>query len=302
MKRVLKWIGIILAALLGLLVVTAVSAAIVANARLNRRYDIPVSAIAVPDDEAAVARGEHLVFAVAGCDQCHGADLGGMVLMDDPTIMAIYGPNLTAGAGGAGSRLSDEEWVRAIRHGVGVDGKPLLLMPAHEYNSLPDEELGAILAFLKTVEPVDNQIPEPRIGPMGLFLALMEPVFVPAALIDHAALPAAAIEPEVTAEYGRFLVDIGHCRSCHGEELNGRPLPPMLDEPPARNLTPAGNLASWSEEDFVQTIRTGVNPAGQGLREPMLTTLMHLRKQTDDELRAIFMYLQSLPARENGYD
>jgi hypothetical protein len=75
----------------------------------------------------------------------------------------------------------------------------------------------------------------------------------------------------------------------------------MLDEPPARNLTPGGELAGWSEETFIQTIRTGVNPAGQGLRDPMAGVLVTLQRQTDDELRAVFMYLQSLPALENGY-
>jgi mono/diheme cytochrome c family protein len=302
MKRALKWIGIIFAGLVGLIVLAAVVMVTVASAKINQSYAVPVAAVAIPDDEAAVARGEHLVRAIAGCNECHGDNLGGLLLLDDPTIMAVYGSNLTAGTGGAGARFSEEDWVRAVRHGVGTDGKPLLLMPAHEYNSLPDEELGAILAYLRTVEPVENQIPEPRIGPMGYLLALMEPVFVPAALIDHAAPPPAAVEPGVTTEYGSYLVDISHCGSCHGEELNGQPPPLGLDEPPPRNLTPGGQLAGWSEEDFIQTVRTGVTPSGHALREPMTGVLGHMQRQTEDELRAIFLYLQSLPTLENGYE
>jgi hypothetical protein len=75
-----------------------------------------------------------------------------------------------------------------------------------------------------------------------------------------------------------------------------------LDQPPSRNLTPGGQLAGWSEADFIQTIRTGITPAGHTLREPMTSALVHLQRQTDDELRAIFLYLQSLPLRENGYE
>jgi hypothetical protein len=74
----------------------------------------------------------------------------------------------------------------------------------------------------------------------------------------------------------------------------------MLDEPPARNLTPAGQLGNWSEAEFIQTIRTGVTPGGHTLREPMASVLPSLQRQTDDELRAIFLYLQSLPPKEFG--
>ncbi len=259
-----------------------------------------VSAVAIPDDEAALERGEHLVRAIAGCDGCHGDNLGGMVLLDEPLIMTFYGPNLTGGEGGAGAHLSAEEWVRAIRHGLGTDGKPLLLMPAQNYRWMTDEDLGAILAYIRSLAPVDNEVPEPKLGPMGYLLALTEPGMVPAALFDHTEPPSPAVEPGVTVDYGGYLVALGTCRDCHGEHLNGRPLPPMLDEPPARNLTPAGQLANWSEEDFIQAMRTGVTPEGHTLREPMAGMLVHLQRQTDDELRAIFLYLQSLPPREFG--
>jgi mono/diheme cytochrome c family protein len=214
--------------------------------------------------------------------------------------MTLYGPNLTAGKGGAGARLTDEEWVRAIRDGVDADGKPFLLMPAQNFRSLTDEDLGAILAYIRSLPPVDDEVPEPKIGPMGYLLALTEPAMVPAAQFDHAQPPPPAVEPGVTVEYGSYLVTLGTCRDCHGEQLNGKPLPPMLDEPPARNLTPAGELAGWSEEDFLQTIRSGVTPGGHALLEPMAGVLSSLQQQTDDELRAIFLYLQSLPPREFG--
>lgn len=302
MKKALKWIGIILAGLVGLIVVATAVGFTTASTRINQSYDVPVTAVNIPSDAAAIARGEHVVLAIAGCDECHGDNLGGSLLVDDPIIGTFYGSNLTAGVGGVGAHFSDKDWVRAIRHGVGTDGKPLLLMPSNAYHSLPDEDLGAMLAYLQSLEPVDNEVPQQRLGPLGYALVLMEPVVVPAAQIDHTIPPATAVEPGITAEYGQYLVEIGHCRSCHGEELNGQPPPLGLDEPPPRNLTPGGELAGWSEEDFIQTIRTGVTPSGHALREPMISALVHLQRQTDDELVAIFRYLQSLPPRENGYE
>lgn len=300
MRKVLKIIGIILAGLVGLILVAVLVVFVITTSRRGRTYDVSVSAVTIQTDEATVARGEHIVKALAGCDGCHGENLGGMVLLEDPAILNLYGPNLTNGEGGAGSRFSTVDWVRAIRHGVNPEGKPLLLMPAQNFNWMTDEDLGALIAYIQSLPPVDNELPDQGIGPMGLLLALTEPGMFPAELIEHSTPPTEAIEPGVTVEYGGYLVAIGTCRDCHGEHLNGRPLPPMLDEPPARNLTPAGQLANWTEADFIQTARTGVTPGGYTLQEPMAGVLKSLRQQTDEELRAIFLYLQSLPPREFG--
>lgn len=300
MRRVLKWMGFIFLGLLGLVIVTAAVVFVIASNKINRTYDVAVAAVDTHNDDAALARGERLVRALAGCDGCHGDDLGGMVLLEDRAVATFYGPNLTSGAGGAAARFGDEDWVRAVRHGLDEENKPLILMPSQNYRSLTDEDLGAIVAYIRSLPPVDNQVPQPRIGPLGYLLVLTEPAFVPAALFDHGERPTPAVEPGLTIEYGAYLTAIGTCRDCHGEHLNGRPLPPMLDEPPARNLTPAGRLAGWTEADFIQTIRTGATPDGLTLREPMAGVLKNLGRQTDQELAAIFMYLQSLPPREFG--
>lgn len=107
MRRLLKWISLALAGLLGLLVAAAIVIFALASSKLSRTYEVEVAAVAIPNDEAAIARGEHLVRAISGCDGCHGENLGGMVLLDDPAIMTFYRANLTSGAGGEGTRLSD---------------------------------------------------------------------------------------------------------------------------------------------------------------------------------------------------
>lgn len=298
-RKLLRWLGIAIAGLLGLIFLVAAAAFGYATYRLNRSYEVPARSVVASDDKAAVERGEHLVRAVAGCTGCHGEDMGGLQLLDDPMIMTLYGPNLTRGEGGAASRFSDVDWDRAIRHGVGKDGKPFLLMPAQNFRWMSDDDLAAVVAYIKSLDPVDNVVPQSRLGPMGYLLVLTEPAALPAEGFDHSRTYEMDAEPGVSAEYGNYLVWLGTCRDCHGDNLSGRQLP-LPDEPPSRNLTPGGELAGWSEADFIQTVRTGVTPAGDRLRQPMADVILALREQSDQELRAIYLYLQSLPAREFG--
>jgi mono/diheme cytochrome c family protein len=298
-KKALKWIGIVLAALIGLALLGAMAAVVVVQLRINQSYPVDAMAVAVPSDEVAIARGEHLATSVAGCQGCHGEDLGGRVLIDDPQIMTLYGPNLTRGKGGAAASFDAEDWDRAIRHGVGPDGKSLLLMPAQNFHALTDSDLAAVVAYIESRSPVDNTVPRVRLGPMGYLLALSEPGFLPASLIDQSEPTRESIQEDVTAEYGDYLVWLGTCRDCHGPHLSGRQLP-LPGEPPSRNLTPGGELVGWTQRDFISTVRTGVTPSGDVLREPMAGVLEGMRGQSDDELAAIFLYLQSLPPLEFG--
>jgi mono/diheme cytochrome c family protein len=150
------------------------------------------------------------------------------------------------------------------------------------------------------VPPVDHVVPEPSLGPMGRVLVLMEPSLLPAALIDQDGPRPSAPAPGRTVEYGEYMVRVSVCRDCHGPDLNGAPSlePGAL---PGANLTPGGELASWSEEDFIQAIRTGVTPDGRVLTGPMAEVIGYYSQQTDDDLAAMYAYLRSLPAMEPGY-
>lgn len=97
----------------------------------------------------------------------------------------------------------------------------------------------------------------------------------------------------MTAEYGEYLVNVSECRTCHGAQLSGgKDSDPQA--PPAPNLTRGGALAGRSQQDFVTALRTGKAPTSQ------FSDFMpwkQLGRMTDDELTAIWLYLQSLPAR-----
>ena len=251
----------------------------------------------MPTDDQAIERGRHFVEAVALCQECHGDDLSGEDKLEEDLLFGTYSPrNLTPGQGGIGGTFSDIDYVRAIRHGIGKDDKALVIMPSEFFNKISDSDLGDIIAFLKNLPPVDNEVPETSLGPLGRIFTVLESSLLPATLIDHEAPRPAEPVPGVTVEYGKYMAFV--CSLCHGDALSGGSVPgDEPDAPPAPNLTPGGGLARWSEADFINTLRTGNTPDGRQLDSENMPWEF-FRKMTDDELKAIWMYLQSLPAKE----
>jgi cytochrome c553 len=289
MKKVLKWIGIILGGLLVILIVAVVGLSIAGGARLNKTHDIQAEAIAIPTDEAALARGEHLVHT---CESCHGPDLTGQPLIEDPAVGTVYAANIT----GLGATHTDADMVRAIRHAVDTDGRQLVIMPAEAFIHFSEEDLGAIIAHLKTVPKAGNDTPPPQLTFMGRVLmgaGLFGDVF-PAEYIDHNQPFHTMPDIGANIEYGEYLSRF--CASCHGADLTGaQPADP--ESPLAPNLTQSSHLASWSEADFIQTIRSGTTPEGRQLN-PDYMPWKSFAKFEDDELKGLWMYLQSLSPQE----
>jgi len=297
MVKVLKRMGI---GLVGLLVLGIVLVSVISTIRWNQDYenfDVPVEAIPIPTDEAAIAYGKHIAT-TRYCGSCHGDNLAGGYLMNEPVLAVIPAPNLTSGLGGVGQTNTDKDWIRAIRHGVGHDKRGLIGMPARIWNQLSDKDLGALIAYLKSVPPVDNELPQRKIGPLfRLMLALGKAPVSEASVIDHTAPRPPAPEAGITVEYGKYLA-LG-CTACHGPNLNGGTIRDLNgDLVTALNLTPGGELKGWSEADFATTLRTGVTPGGHTLNEIM--PWRYVGQMTDDEIQAIWLYLQSLPALEQG--
>lgn len=290
MRKVLKWIGILIASLIGLALLALVSIYYVTETKLNQIYDIQVEEVAIPSDQASIERGRHLVTAIGFCTECHVANFAGQVWDDGPLVGKLVVKNLTAGKGGIGSSYTDVDWVRALRHGVGPNGKSLLIMPSNLYYRFSDTDLGAIIAYLKQIPPVDNQLQETTIGPMARMFILQDPSILPAQVIDHSGPRPPNPQPGVTAAYGEYLAAV--CIICHGENLAGEE-----GAGGGLNLTPAGDLGDWTEEDFINTLRTGNTPEGEVLDEELMPW-KSLGKMTDDELKAIWLYLRSIPPVE----
>jgi cytochrome c553 len=289
-------LGITLAAIIGLIVVVFTLLLFAGRSRFNATYEVDVSPVTLPSDEATLARGEHLVSAVAHCGYCHGPDLSGNIFAQSVPEGTIIAPNLTGGAGGIGAHYTTEDWVRTLRHGVLPQGRSAFIMPSMFFNDMSEDDLLATIAYLQTIPAVDNELQETTPGPMFYLLigagSLTE---AQAAMhIDHEAPYLTAPGEGETAEYGEYLATIAQCAGCHGPELAGGRA--CGDCPPGPSLTPGGDLQSWTRDDFASTLRTGTTPGGHQLSEFM--PWQYFRNMTDTELAALWAYLQSQPARE----
>jgi mono/diheme cytochrome c family protein len=302
LREIFKWNGIVLGSLIGLLLLAFMVLYVIGTVKWNRirgkDYDMPVETITIPTDQTSIASGKHIV-AVRMCQYCHSDYLSGQ-FDSVPGMVTFAFPNLTPGAGGVGVIYTDEDWVRAIRHGVGHDGRGLILMPSRIWYYLSDDDLADLIAYLKSLPPVDNELPQTELGPLGrvmITLGQLPPdATAPDVLvIDHDGPRPIAPQPGVTAEYGKYLAL--PCALCHGTNFNGQIIRTDA-EYLAPNLTPGSQLHLWSEVDFMRTLRMGVTPSGHQLKDAM--PWKYFGQMTDDELKAVWMYLQSLPALPQG--
>jgi mono/diheme cytochrome c family protein len=253
--------------------------------------------------ERALERGRHLIEARYACNECHGADFSGGVMVDDPMIGTLLGPNLTLGEGSRTTEYGPADWDRIVRHGVRPDGTPAT-MPSEDFQRMSDEELSDIVAYIRSQPPVDNAIPPVSLGPLGKILVATGQLPLSADRIPSHEAPHTLFPPtaEVSAEFGAHLAGI--CSGCHGEDLSGGPIaggdPSWV---PARNLTPhEDGLAGWTYEQFVRAMREGVRPDGTPLQAPMTLVASYAQNMTDVELQALWAYLQSVPAVPSTFE
>lgn len=299
MGRLFRWLGLGLGVMLVVGALGLASVYVLSQERMDRRYSVTPRLPVLPGDEEAIARGRH-VAAIRGCLDCHGENLAGRVFIDAPPVARLAGSNLTGGAGGSGQRLDDAGYVLAIRHGLAADGRPLLFMPAQEFFTLSDADLGDLIAFLKSVPAVDGAPPPNQVGPLGRLLFLLGQVeLLPAELLDHDAPPSAAPEAGPTAEYGAYLAT--GCTGCHGRGYSGGRIPGTPPSwPPAANLTPdPSGLAGWTEADLARALREGLRPDGSPIRTEFMP-VASTRHLTEVELAALWAFLRSLPATAAG--
>lgn len=309
-KKIVKWTGIIILLIISGLLVTVFS-------RQNRIFSAPFPSIKASTDSAVIARGKYLVYGPAHCADCHTnkqeaekikagelLPLAGGNLFSLP-IGTIYTPNLTPDKETGLGNVSDQQIARALRYGVAPDGRAMLdFMPFHNTS---DEDLAAIISYLRTMPAVKREIPKRSFNLLGkgINAFLIEPVYP-----DEK--PLQSIQPDSTVEYGRYLArSVANCRGCHtnrnlmtgafiGEDFSGGF---KFEDDPATNgifttpnLTPdlqTGHITNWTQEQFIDRFRKGriyqASPMPWG-------PFSHM---TDNDLKAIYKYLHSLKPVSN---
>lgn len=271
MKKFIQWTGLLVGGLFVLIAIAGLVLYQVGMKKLNQTYpSLAVETVNIPTDADAVARGKH-VATIWACTKCHGEDLSGMVIKNDPLsgmvplMGTISAPNLTAGNGGIATSYTDTDWVRAIRHGIMRDGGVEVLM--FDYSTMSDQDLGDLIAYLKQIPPVDTNHPEMSDGPVLPIVAAAGLLPPAADKIDHTAPRPATPTAGATVEYGAYLSAV--CTACHGNLI--------------------GNVVkTWKQEEFVHTLQTGVLPDGKPFGPTMSSNTF--REMTDPELSALWLY------------
>ena len=315
MRKVLLTIGIVL------LVVVAGGTVFVAS-RQNLHFDATLYPnVTASTDSAVIERGRYIVRDVAPCAACHGdpaqreayktgADVplsGGFVFAIPPG--EFYTRNLTPDAETGLGSVPDSAIARALRYGVGHDGRALL--PFMEMQGLSDDDLQAVVSYLRTQPPVRNPVPSHHFNTLGKVVkatALSKPV-------GPSATPPARSPRGLSVETGRYLVEsVALCWACHTErsQMTGAMTGPRFGgttgftetDDPTHSWSPpnitsdpeTGRLGKMTEDQFVARFRQGRVIPGSPMPWQAFSRI------TEDDLRAIYRYLKSVPPvrRDNG--
>jgi mono/diheme cytochrome c family protein len=317
MKRAVKILGICLGIIVILLAV-AITFTIgwrpfigpKARALTNRKFE------ATPE---RLARGKYLTENVLDCFACHaqhdwrkhdapiipGTEGGGQ----DPFPLEglpgkVYPPNISPDKETGAGNWTDDQLARAIREGIGHDGRALFpFMPYLGYRHLSDEDLASVIVFLRSLPPVHRVIPKTElIFPVKyLIRSAPEPITAP--------VPAPDLSTPV--KRGEWLALVAGCRDCHTPQKNGQPLPGLdlaggfeLKGPwgdvASANITPdPSGISYYDEKLFLEVMHTGYVKARE--LKPIMPWSDY-RGMTDEDLKAIFAYLRTVPPVKHRMD
>jgi cytochrome c553 len=280
-RRLLRWIGIALGSLAALGILAYAVMYVLSERVLRRTYEVPAVAVPIPTDPASIIEGRRLAI-IRGCfGGCHGKQAEGVVLFDEPMIARIVAPNLTA----AVRKYSDAELAVIIRNGVRPGGRSMVVMPSQLFVLLTDEDLGRIIAFLKSLPATAGPGPSFSAGPLARVGLATGKYKLAAQLIADTVPPPVATNEEAT--YGRYLART-ICAECHGTNLGGTSNPDFTS--PTLQV-----VAAYSPETFAQLLRTGVALGGRNLRTMSPQARQHLSHLTDSEIAALYSYLHTMP-------
>jgi len=310
-RKILKWTGIIVSSIVVLLVT-------VVSLRQDLKYEAPYPNIRATTDSAMIARGKYLAFGPAHCANCHGApgsdsliNKGIEVALSGGNVFSLpvgnfYVRNITPDKETGIGKLTDQEIARELRYGVRPDGTAVL--PFMPFHNVSDEDLTAIISFLRSQKPVRHQVPQHSTNILGKVVKafLLKPEG-PSGPVPK------AIKRDTSAAYGKYLANsVANCAGCHtnrdmmtgkaiGEPFAGGMVMESSYEPEkyyfiTPNLTPdsTGRLFGWTEQKFVKRFRMGKLYAGTHMPWGPFS------RMSDRELKAIYNYLQTLKPVRNS--
>ena len=273
-------------------------------------FSWPVAALilavspASAQDARLLARGTYLMDSIVACGNCHvqrdkgnplvDRGLSGGMLFDEEPFKA-YAPNITPDRETGIGNWTDAQLVKAIREGIRPDGSLIgPPMPILFYRGMSDDDVNAIVAYLRAQPPVKNAVPKSE------YRIKLPPNYGPA--INRKVV---APSPKDTRKYGAYLAGpLGHCLDCHTPWVKGIP---DMNKPGAggnlfkgpwgvavsRNLTPhESGLKGWTDAEIARAIREGVRKDGSPLKPPM--AYGWYKNISEDDMKVLIAYLRSL--------
>ena len=293
------------------LLVIVVGFFVTINLRWDRTFEAPLPAIAASTDSAVIARGRYLAYGPAHCAACHVADAdqealaagaqppleGGHAFVIPPGTFHV--PNLTPDSATGIGRRTDGELARILRHGVRADGRAAI--PFMEAQEASDEDLIALISFLRSQPPVRHEVPPHKLTTLGKMV--MSFMLTPT---GPKSTPPAVTPKEVGIERGAYMAKgLASCVGCHtkrsmvsgafiGPEFAGGHIMHIEKYPDHQLVTPnitpdrTGRIAVWTEQEFLERFRAEIV-----LPESPMPWAFYGRT-SDDDIRSIYRFLNSL--------
>jgi cytochrome c553 len=283
MKRVLRWVGYVLAAILVVLLLFAAWAWFASSRVIGATHEArPERLAAATSAQRADAERQARIL---GCVSCHGEGLRGRMMFDAGPFARVWAPNLAALA----PRISDQQLAQGIRQGVGHDGRALFVMPSPMYSRLDDQEVSALIAWIRSLPAAGETTPGIEWGPIGrvvVALGRLQPV---TSRIEEFRTRQPFDTGPAQAAGRRLAATV--CSECHGADLTGgEPTPDVL----APDLSLVG---AYDAAQFTRLMRTGRPPSGRdlGLMREIAEKDTHL--MTNEELAQLYAYLRARAER-----
>ncbi len=273
----------------GLLLVVAlaiIAVYIQSNRLINKRHPFQPHAVLVPSDSASLAHGERL--ARMRCFGCHADSLYGDVFFNEPMVARITAANVPAKL----ATMSDAEFAGFLRTGVRKDGTSPFIMPPPGFYHISDSDLGALIAYLRSVPQGGETLPPNSYGPMGRLGVVLGQFRTAVADFDTTMQRVSDDPAWATTRHGEYLARM-ICTECHGPRLIGDP---AAAGGAAATPSLSGALG-YSLEEFATLLRTGTpRETGKTLGLMRDVATYSLKYLTDSEIAQIYGYIKELPA------
>lgn len=294
---------------------------------MAKKWDVPLADVKAPDLSAAAAavanpppepapddvegqakkaelakqiaiykRGEHLTKSIGACLGCHGDDLATPEVIKMGPVATVAAPNISMA--GKLKEYSDAELHRLLVHGIKRDGTSVLFMNAADWRWWPDEDVMALVGYLRTRPAVDKPSQQSTVGALGKILDQTDKLPLSVARRAQATPRVVAAEPKPDADYGKNLGAL--CMGCHGPTLSGGPIPgapPDMPVPANITLHETG-IKHYDFAKFEKLMREAKKPDGSDLNPFM--PVRDLKHMDDVEMKALWAFLQSVPPKPFG--